>query len=66
MNVHPDAPFKVAALTEDASLVAIPFRKGADSASLMNAVNKAIDELRSDGSLSEISMRYFGKDICNK
>ena len=66
MNVHPDAPFKVAALTEDTSLVAIPFRKGADSASLMNAVNKAIDELRSDGSLSEISMRYFGKDICNK
>ena len=39
LNVHPDADFKLVAQTEDASHVAIPVRKGDDSASLLEAIN---------------------------
>ena len=63
MAVHPDANLKVVALTEEASQVAIPVRKGEDSASLLEAINQALDELREDGTLSAISEKYFGKDI---
>ena len=42
---HPDADVKIAALTDDASEVAIPFRKGDETASLREAVNQAISEL---------------------
>ena len=41
LNVHPDADFKLVAQTEDASHVAIPVRKGDDSASLLEAINTA-------------------------
>lgn len=63
MKVHPDAALKVAALTEEASYVAIPVRKGDDSKTLREAVNEAIEELRGNGKLAEISEKYFGKDI---
>lgn len=66
MNVHPDAPLKVVALTEDASLVSIPMVKGEDTATLRAEINKAIDELRSEGKLAEISIKYFGSDITAK
>ena len=63
LNVHPDADFKIVAQTEEASHVAIPLRKGEASASLLEAINAAIDALRADGTLTEISERYFGQDI---
>lgn len=63
LNVHPDADFKLVAQTEDASHVAIPVRKGDDSASLLEAINTAIDELRADGTLKALGEKYFGQDI---
>ena len=66
LNVHPDADFKIVAQTEEASHVAIPLRKGEDSASLLEAINAAIDALRADGTLTEISERYFGQDIASE
>ena len=63
LNVHPDADFKIVAQTEDASHVAIPLRKGDASATLLEAINTAIDELRADGTLKELSEKYFGQDI---
>ena len=63
LNVHPDADFKLVAQTEDASHVAIPLRKGDASATLLEAINTAIDELRADGTLKELSEKYFGQDI---
>ena len=63
MAQHPDSNLKVVATTEEASNVAIPMRKGDETASLREAVNKAIDELREDGILSELSTRFFGEDI---
>lgn len=63
MNVHPEADLKVVALTEDASQVAIPVRKGEESASLRAAIDTAIEELREDGTLAQLSEKYFGSDI---
>ena len=63
LNVHPDADFKLVAQTEEASHVAIPLVKGDTNASLLEAINTAIDELRADGTLKELSEKYFGQDI---
>ena len=66
LNVHPDADFKLVAQTEEASHVAIPLRKGDASATLLEAINNAIDELRADGTLKELSEKYFGQDISSE
>ena len=66
LNVLPDANFKIVAQTEDASHVAIPLRKGDNSTTLLEAVNNAIDELRADGTLKELSEKYFGQDISSE
>ena len=66
LNVHPDADFKIVAQTEEASYVAIPLRKGDASATLLEAINNAIDELRADGTLKELSEKYFGQDISSE
>ena len=66
LNVHPDVDFKIVAQTEDASHVAIPLRKGDNSATLLEAVNNAIDELRADGTLKELSEKYFGQEISSE
>lgn len=63
MRVHPDAPLKEVALTQNASRVCIPMRKGAYSATLKAAVDAAINELRASGELKAISEKYFGSDI---
>lgn len=63
MKVHPEKPFKIIALTKDASQVAIPLRKGEETASLRKAIDKAIADLSADGTLSAISVKYFGSDI---
>ena len=66
LNDHPDADFKIVALTEEASHVAIPLRKGEETASLREAIDKAIEELRAEGTLTELSEKYFGQDISSE
>ena len=66
MKEHPDANLKIVALSEEASRVAIPVRKGEENAAFLAAVNEAIEALRSDGTLREISMRYFNTDITSQ
>ena len=63
LKVHPDANIKMAALSEDASLVSIPVRKGEDRATFLAAVNEAIEQLHAEGVISELSVKYFGSDI---
>ncbi len=63
MKAHPDANIKIATLASDATQVAIPFRKGAETESLKEAVNQAIAELSAEGKLTELSEKYFGTDI---
>ena len=60
---HPEAPLKIVDETEG-DPVAIPLRKGEDSASLRQAVNEVLEALRSSGRLTEISVKYFnGLDL---
>lgn len=66
LNVHPDADFKIVAQTEDASHVCIPVKKGGESDTLLAAINEAIEALRADGTLTEISEKYFGSDIATE
>jgi cystine transport system substrate-binding protein len=56
-----DTDLKVAATTDDEARNAFTFRKGSDD--LIAAVDKALDKLRKDGTLSEISEKYFGADV---
>ncbi len=57
----PDAQLKIAATLNDASQNAALFRKGSDS--FVKAVDDALAKLTSDGTLSKISEKYFGKDV---
>ena len=66
MKAHPDANMKIAVLSDDVMEVAIPFRKGDDTASLREAVNGILEEMHADGTLSELSVKYFGTDISQK
>jgi cystine transport system substrate-binding protein len=56
-----DTGLKIAAETDDPSLNAFVFAKG--NTELQEAVDKALDELRADGTLAEISDKYFGSDV---
>ena len=63
LKAHPDANVKIACLDPDETSVAIPMRKGAETATLLAAVNEALAELRADGTLTALSEKYFGTDI---
>lgn len=63
MKAHPDANVKIAALTDDATHIAIPMRKGEETAALREAIDHALSELSEEGVLSELSLKYFGSDI---
>ena len=63
MKAHPDANVKIAALTEEATHVAIPVRKGEQSASLLEAINEALEDMAQSGELTALSEKYFGTDI---
>ncbi len=62
-NEHPEAELKIVAYTPDANQIAIPMRKGEETASMRQAVNEAIAAMRADGTLTELSVKYFGGDI---
>ena len=62
MQTKPDAPLKIVAELEEKTPVAFPFPKNT-SKEMVEKFNKAIEELRADGTLSSISEKYFGYDI---
>lgn len=62
LEEHPDADLKVAfTIDDDVDQFAIPFKKG--ETRLVEAVNEALDELKADGTLSELSQKYFDSDV---
>ena len=63
LREHPDAEIKIVAETEEANSIAIPMRKGEETASLRAAVDQAILDLKADGTLAKLSQQYFGTDI---
>ncbi len=63
MNAHPDANLKIVDYYPESEKVCIIMPKGDSSGSLKEAINSAIEKLRADGTLSELSNKYFGGDI---
>lgn len=63
MKEHPEADLKIVALSAEASEVAIPVRKGDENATFLAALDEAIEALRAEGVLKEISEKYFETDI---
>jgi cystine transport system substrate-binding protein len=57
----PDAPVKVAAEQADAEHSGIIIRKGEPE--LLEAINKALAEIKADGTYQAISEKYFGADV---
>lgn len=66
LNTTGETRLKVVAVSEDATAYAIPLVKGEDNATLLEAINNALRELREDGTLAEISNKYFGADLTNE
>jgi L-cystine transport system substrate-binding protein len=56
-----DTGLSVAVTTDERAENALAFRKGSDD--LVKAVDKALEDLRADGTLAEISEKYFGADV---
>lgn len=63
MKHRPDEPLKIAATMDKATEYAIPMKKGADNASLKKAIDNALQEMQNDGTLSQLSVKYFGSDL---
>ncbi len=61
LKQQPDAAVKTVAELDEASENAVLIRKGNET--FVAAVNKALEELTQDGTLAEISDKYFGADI---
>lgn len=57
----PDAPIKVVDETSDASKSGFLFNK--NNKELVDAVNKALADIKSDGTYLKISQKYFGADV---
>lgn len=57
----PDAPVKIVAEREEASQSGLMFRKGNDT--LVEAVNKALQDMIDDGTYEKISKKWFGENV---
>ncbi|KAB1083252.1 amino acid ABC transporter substrate-binding protein [Neorhizobium galegae] len=57
----PDAPVKIAAQQDNADYSGIIIRKGEPE--LLGAINKALADIREDGTYQKISDKYFGQDV---
>jgi L-cystine transport system substrate-binding protein len=58
---RPDAPIKVAAELDTKDESGILFNKG--NQELVDAVNKALTDMKADGKYLEISQKWFGEDV---
>ncbi len=57
----PDAKLKIAASQSDVDAQGILVRKG--ESKLLSALNKALADLKADGTYAKISQKYFGADV---
>ena len=61
LKQRPDAPIKIAAKLKDVDYSAAIVQKG--NKELADQISKALNELKAEGKLREISLKYFGKDV---
>lgn len=64
LNTTGEKGLKVVAQDDEATEYAIPVKKG--NTSLKEAINDALKELREEGTLKELSVKYFGADLTEK
>ncbi|KUO76889.1 MAG: amino acid ABC transporter substrate-binding protein [Clostridia bacterium BRH_c25] len=58
---RPDTPVKIVDQMDTKDQIGIMFNKGNNE--LVDAVNKALDEMRADGTYLKISEKWFGEDV---
>ena len=64
LNTTGEKGLKVVAQDDEATEYAIPVKKG--NTSLKEAITDALKELREEGTLKELSIKYFGADLTEK
>ncbi len=60
-NAKPDAKVKIVATSDEVNTSGVLIRKGNEE--FVKAIDTALDELRTEGKLKEISEKYFGADV---
>lgn len=60
---HKDDPSQYKILEEDFGTEEYGIGVRKDDTALLDAINKAIEELKADGTVAEISTKWFGEDI---
>lgn len=61
-----ETDLKVVAVLDEATPYAIPLMKNDDNKTLVSAINDALKTLKDNGTLAEISEKYFGADLTNE
>ena len=61
LNTTGETNLKIVDQSEEATEYAIPMQKGSDT--LREAINDALQDMRDDGTLQELSEKYFGADL---
>ena len=62
LSEHPDAEIKIVQVFAGEP-VCYPIKKGEDAETLLNAIDEILENLRTDGTLSALSVKYFGEDL---
>ena len=63
LQEHPDANIKIVETLKQGDPVVFPVRKGAETETLVAAINDILQAAREDGTLAAISEKYFGEDL---
>lgn len=63
MNQQPDTPLKIAATSDEELPAAVLLHK--EDRDLLEKINEALTDLEDEGTLKEISEKYFNRDITN-
>lgn len=61
LKTKPDAKVKIVDTEKEASQSGLMFRKGSDK--LVAEVNKALDDMKKDGTYDKISKKWFGENV---
>ncbi|MBQ8082371.1 MAG: transporter substrate-binding domain-containing protein [Clostridia bacterium] len=62
LNEHPNANIKIVEVLAG-DPVAYPVRKSEETATLLSAIDEILEAARQDGTLADISVKYFGLDL---
>lgn len=65
-NTTGSSAVKVACLSDDVTEIAIPVVKSERTLTLLAEINKAITQMQSDGTIEQLSMKYFNVDITKR